>query len=140
MTQSATLADAEVIVRSEDALPGKRRLRLFLMLLVPVLLAVVGGYFYLTSGRYVSTDNAYVQQDRVSVAAEINGTIVEVAVTENQRVKKGDLLFRIDPDRSRRGRGADRRGAGGSKTARDPGGWHRSRYSRGRSQSRLRTA
>ena len=75
----------------------KRPLRLVLMLIVPLLLAAVGGYFWLTSGRYVSTDNAYVQQDKVSVAAEIGGQIVDVRVRENQRVKKGDLLFRIDP-------------------------------------------
>jgi membrane fusion protein, multidrug efflux system len=71
--------------------------RLILMLSVPVLLLLVGGYFYLTSGRYVSTDNAYVQQDMVSVATEVNGVILEVKVHENQRVHRGDVLFRVDP-------------------------------------------
>jgi membrane fusion protein (multidrug efflux system) len=68
-----------------------------LLLSVPLLIAAVGGYFWLTSGRWISTDNAYVQQDKVAVTAEIAGPIVEVAVRENQPVKKGDLLFRIDP-------------------------------------------
>ena len=79
--------------------PAKRRnwLRLILMLAVPLLVAAAGGYMWLTSGRYVSTDNAYVHQDKVSIASEVNGVIVDVAVRENQRVKKGDLLFRIDP-------------------------------------------
>ena len=71
--------------------------RLILMLSVPLLLLLVGGYFYLTSGRYVSTDNAYVQRDMVSVAPEVNGIIGEVLVHENQRVHRGDVLFRIDP-------------------------------------------
>ena len=71
--------------------------RAVLMLSVPVLLALVGTYFWLTSGRYVSTDNAYVQQDMVSVAPEINGVITEVRVRENQFVRRGQLLFRIDP-------------------------------------------
>ena len=75
----------------------KRGLRMLVMLVVPLILAAVGGYFWLTSGRYVSTDNAYVQQDKVTVSAEVAGPIVEVAVRENQIVKKGDLLFRIDP-------------------------------------------
>ncbi|MEA3040364.1 MAG: rane fusion protein multidrug efflux system [Sphingomonadales bacterium] len=81
----------------EVAPPRKKRLRVILMLAVPLILLAVGAYFYLTSGRYVSTDNAYVQQDKVSVSALVTGPIVEVAVKENQRVKAGDLLFRIDP-------------------------------------------
>jgi multidrug resistance protein len=71
--------------------------RFILMLSVPLLLALVGGYFWLTSGRYVSTDNAYVQQDMVSVAPEVSGAISEVLVRENQQVRRGDLLFKIDP-------------------------------------------
>src|SRR5205085_6354795 len=58
---------------------------------------LVGGYFWLTSGRYVTTDNAYVQQDKVSIAPEVGGRITEVHVRENQQVKQGELLFRIDP-------------------------------------------
>jgi membrane fusion protein (multidrug efflux system) len=75
----------------------KRSWRLVLMLSVPLLLALFGGYMWLTSGRYVSTDNAYVQRDMVSVAPEISGTITEVLVRENQPVRRGDVLFRIDP-------------------------------------------
>jgi membrane fusion protein (multidrug efflux system) len=75
----------------------KKRWRTILLLSVPLLVALVGLYLWLSSGRYVSTDNAYVQQDKVSISAEVTGPIVEVAVRENQRVKKGDLLFRIDP-------------------------------------------
>jgi membrane fusion protein (multidrug efflux system) len=50
----------------------------------------------LSSGRYVTTDNAYVKGDRVYVATEISGPIVEVAVHENQSVSRGQLLFRLD--------------------------------------------
>ncbi len=70
--------------------------RLGLLLVVPLLLLAVGGYFWLTSGRYVSTDNAYVQRDMVSVASPVSGTIVAVHVTENQQVHRGDLLFELD--------------------------------------------
>ena len=84
---------------AEPDQPARKRgpLRLILMLSVPLLLLLVGGYFYLTSGRYVSTDNAYVQQDMVSVAPEVQGVVTEVFVRENQRVRRGQLLFRIDP-------------------------------------------
>jgi membrane fusion protein (multidrug efflux system) len=87
-----TAAEADEVVR-----PKKKRTRLAVMLSVPLLILLIGGYVWLTSGRYLSTDNAYVQQDKVPVSAEVTGPVIEVAVKENQRVKKGDLLFRIDP-------------------------------------------
>ncbi|MBN8996312.1 MAG: HlyD family secretion protein [Rhizobiales bacterium] len=77
--------------------PSNRRRRFIIMASVPILLAIVGGYFWLTGGRYASTDNAYVSQDRVTLTADVPGRIVEVAVKTNQPVKKGDLLLRIDP-------------------------------------------
>lgn len=80
-----------------DAKPKTKSWRTILMLSVPLLVALVGLWLWLGSGRYVSTDNAYVQQDKVAISAEISGPIVAVLVHENQRVKKGDLLFRIDP-------------------------------------------
>lgn len=92
MSDMAMTADA-VEMAAERKTPKWRN---WLMLSVPLLLALVGGYFWLTSGRYVSTDNAYVQQDKVSVSAEVSGPVAEVFVRENQRVKKGELLFRID--------------------------------------------
>lgn len=82
----------------EAAEPRAKRswLRPLLMFGVPLIIVGVVGFFWLTSGRFASTDNAYVQQDKVSVSAEVAGRIVNVAVRENQRVKKGDLLFEID--------------------------------------------
>ena len=73
----------------------KWRTRL-LMFGLPAILIAVGGYYWLTSGVSVSTDNAYVQMDKVSVAAEVGGRITEVAVGDGQQVAAGQLLFRID--------------------------------------------
>ncbi len=90
---------AEALDVSDASAPKKRRWgRLALMLSLPLLL-LVGGFFYWQSlqGR-VSTDNAYLKQDKVGVSAEIVGKIVEVNVREGQMVKAGDLLFRIDPE------------------------------------------
>ena len=71
--------------------------RLILMIAVPLVLVVAGGWFWLSGGRYEDTDNAYVQQSKVSVSADIAGRIANVNVGENQTVKAGDVLFTIDP-------------------------------------------
>lgn len=76
----------------------RRWVRPALLAVVPLLALLAGAYLWLTAGRFVSTDNAYVAQDKVSVGSDVAGRIVEVAVRENQRVRAGDLLFRIDPD------------------------------------------
>ncbi|QNA84020.1 HlyD family secretion protein [Sphingomonas sp. So64.6b] len=97
---AATVIDIPVSETPVESAPAKRRnwLRPLLMFSVPLLILAVGGYFWLTSGRYVSTDNAYVKQDMVSISPDVTGRIVQVSVSENQRVKAGDLLFRIDPE------------------------------------------
>jgi len=67
-----------------------------LMFGLPALMIAGGATWWLTSGGSVSTDNAYVQMDKVSVAAEVGGRITEVAVKDGQDVTAGQLLFRID--------------------------------------------
>lgn len=88
-------ATGETIVLAEKT-PANRK-RLIIMLIVPLLLLAGGLYYWITSGVTVSTDNAQVKQDIVSVAAQVNGPIVEVAVKNGDRVRRGQLLFRIDP-------------------------------------------
>lgn len=83
---------------AQSPVPEKRRRRnTVLWILGPALVIIVGAWMYVTSGRYVSTDNAYVQADRATIAPQVAGRVVEVDVRENQAVKKGDVLFRIDP-------------------------------------------
>ncbi|MDJ0390622.1 HlyD family secretion protein [Roseomonas sp. E05] len=74
---------------------GRRRLRWALFLLLPVTL-VAGGYFYVTGGQIMSTENAYVRADMVGVTTDISGIVTQVAVHENQHVAVGDVLFRLD--------------------------------------------
>jgi membrane fusion protein (multidrug efflux system) len=76
---------------------GRNWMRTVLMLIVPALLLLAGGYYWLTSGGSVSTDDAQVKQDIVSVSPQVNGQVVEVFVRNGAQVKRGDLLFRIDP-------------------------------------------
>lgn len=82
-----------------DAIPARKprnRKNLFLWIFGPAVVVCIGAYMYLTAGRYVATDNAYVEADHVTIAPQIGGRVSEVLVRENQAVKAGDVLFRID--------------------------------------------
>ena len=74
----------------------RKRRNLGLWVAGPALVLGIAGWLYLTSGRFVSTDNAYVQADHATIAPQISGRVVEVLVHDNQPVKAGDVLFRID--------------------------------------------
>jgi membrane fusion protein (multidrug efflux system) len=78
--------------------PAKTRKgrNLLLWVLGPAVVLAIAGYVYLTAGRFVSTDNAYLQADHATIAPQISGRVVEVLVHDNQPVKAGDVLFRID--------------------------------------------
>jgi len=65
----------------------------------PVILLLVIAFFYLTGGRYVSTDDAYIQSARVDVSTEVSGRILKINVRDNQHVKKGEVLFELDTPR-----------------------------------------
>ena len=75
----------------------KQKTRWGIMLAIPLALIAIGLYWYLSSGSTVETDNAAVKQDIVSVSAQINGPIAAVLVKNGDQVKRGDVLFRIDP-------------------------------------------
>ena len=67
------------------------------MLIIPALLACLALAFYLFSGRYVTTDNAYIGAQKVLITPEVSGKVVNIAVQEGQLLKQGDELFAIDP-------------------------------------------
>ena len=71
--------------------------RTLVMWIVPLLILLGGIGYWLTTGGSVSTDNAAVKQDIVSVSAQVNGPVIDVAVKNGVAVKRGDVLFRIDP-------------------------------------------
>ncbi|HEV2596605.1 MAG TPA: HlyD family secretion protein [Sphingomicrobium sp.] len=100
--QTEPMAPAETV----EASPKRRRVRkeggrnwtrTALMLVVPAILIIGGAYYWLTSGGSVSTDDSQVKQDIVSVSPQVNGQVVQVFVRNGAHVKRGDLLFRIDP-------------------------------------------
>ncbi len=73
------------------------RLRWPLLIGGPVVVIGVVAWFVLTGGRYQSTDDAYVQASRTPISANVSARVVELDVKDNQPVKKGDVLFRLDP-------------------------------------------
>ena len=64
---------------------------------VLVVAAVITGFFVHNSLKYQSTDDAYVETTTVQVAPRVSGQIIEVYIDDNQRVKEGDLVAKIDP-------------------------------------------
>jgi membrane fusion protein, multidrug efflux system len=87
---------------TEDASKHRRKRPLRTLLLIGAsLLAVAGasnfGWRYWTVGRFeVSTDDAYVKADSTTIAPKVSGYIAAVAVGDNEQVKVGQILARID--------------------------------------------
>src|SRR5579875_2394590 len=75
----------------------RQRLRLPLMIAGPLLVLLAATYWYLTSGRFVSTEDAYVEAGRVAISNDVSGRDVAIEVHDNQYVKTGQVMFRIDP-------------------------------------------
>jgi membrane fusion protein (multidrug efflux system) len=76
----------------------RRSWRLPLLTLGPVLAAAVALTIYFLGGRYVSEENSYVGANTIAVAPQVSGTVVAIAVSQNQQVEAGAPLFRIDPE------------------------------------------
>jgi membrane fusion protein, multidrug efflux system len=91
--------DAVVEGRREvlKAKGSDRRLWRRVLMLGGVIIVVVGGIvFWLTGGRYVGTDDAYIQANKLLVSSDVSGTVANVDVREGQIVHRGDVLFRLD--------------------------------------------
>ena len=74
----------------------RERLRLPLMIGAPVIAGVVALYFYMASVGYESTDDAYLRAAQVSVSPNVSGRVIAVDVHDNQPVRRGETLIRLD--------------------------------------------
>ena len=74
----------------------RQRLRMILLVAIPTFAALVGSIFYLSGGRYISTDNAYVGAQKVLITPDVSGKVVHVGVREGQQVRPGDELLTLD--------------------------------------------
>jgi membrane fusion protein (multidrug efflux system) len=97
-TPRKALDDAPPAENADPAPQTDRKsLRRTLFIVGPVVAVLIGLALYLHGGRYQSTDNAYVQSEKVGITANVSGTVIAVMVHDNQHVHAGDVLFRIDP-------------------------------------------
>ena len=74
----------------------RERVRWVLFALLPIAL-IFGGYWYVAGGKIMSTDDAYVNAEKVGVSTDVAGLVQEVDVTDNQHVPAGQVLYRLDP-------------------------------------------
>jgi membrane fusion protein (multidrug efflux system) len=74
----------------------KRTTRRILLVVMPLLVILASVFVYLKGGRYVETDNAYIQSDITMINAEVSGAIKSISVKENEKVSEGQLLYSID--------------------------------------------
>ncbi len=74
----------------------RERVRWVLFALLPLAL-IAGGYWYVSGGQVMSTDDAYVNAEKVGVSTDVSGIVQEVAVKENEHVTAGQVLYRLDP-------------------------------------------
>src|SRR5215813_9712805 len=78
--------------------PKRRRWLRSVLMLGGIIAVVAGGLsFWLTGGRYVTTDDAFVDANKLLVSTDVSGIVLEVDVKEGQAVHKGDVLFKLDP-------------------------------------------
>ncbi len=84
--------------RLKTKLPASRRQRMRWMLfgLLPIVL-IAGGLWYVLGGAVMSTDDAYVDAEKVGISTDVAGIVQEVNVKDNQHVDVGQVLYRLDP-------------------------------------------
>jgi membrane fusion protein (multidrug efflux system) len=105
MSQAATAPNTTVVGRdTASAASSGHRVRRRSRVLRPILMlggiaiVIVGSlYYWLASGRFVSIDDAYVRAAKVSVSTDVSGPVASIPVHDGQVVKKGDILFKLDP-------------------------------------------
>jgi membrane fusion protein (multidrug efflux system) len=97
MTSLSYAADATTKASLRPSRQAIKRVALALALGLGVAGAADFGHAYLTTGRYLeSTDDAYVKADSTIISPRVSGYIAQVLVGDNEPVKSGQLLARID--------------------------------------------
>src|SRR6516225_9714099 len=97
MSNASYVADTHTKIRLRPSRAVTKRAVLALALALGVAGAADLGYGYVTTGRYLeTTDDAYVKADSTIIAPKVSGYISEVLVADNEPVKAGQLLARID--------------------------------------------
>jgi membrane fusion protein, multidrug efflux system len=97
MSDFAYVAETKAKISLIPSRRAIKRAALTLAVVLGVAAAADFGHYYLTVGRYLeTTDDAYVKADSTIIAPKVSGYIAEVLVGDNEKVKAGQLLARID--------------------------------------------
>ena len=75
---------------------GRVALRMVLLVVIPLAAVLVGVYIYAESGRYVTTENAYIKSNVIAISSDESGRVEWVGVDDNTLVREGQILFRLD--------------------------------------------
>ncbi len=90
-------SDAIAVAGDQGSRPTRnQRIRWALFALLPIA-AVAGAYWYVTGGQIMSTDDAYVEADKVGISTDVSGIVRDVDVRDNVHVSAGQVLYRLDP-------------------------------------------
>jgi membrane fusion protein, multidrug efflux system len=93
----APRSEATAVAGDQASRPTrKQRIRWALFALLPIA-AAAGAYWYITGGQVMSTDDAYVEADKVGISTDISGIVHDVDVRDNEHVSAGQILYRLDP-------------------------------------------
>jgi membrane fusion protein (multidrug efflux system) len=103
MSQAITALPRDAVTAAEPATAGRARFRRWLRLVLMgggVLAVLAGaGVYWLNGGRWMSSDDSYVNADKVAVATDVSGTVASIPIHEGEQVAKGQVLFQLDPKR-----------------------------------------
>jgi membrane fusion protein (multidrug efflux system) len=100
MSQAAATFREDVISRPGTRGRSRTTLVRWGLMAGGVLAVAIGGAFYwLSSGRWVETDDAYVQADSMTMSTDVSGIVASIPVHEGQAVTKGEILFSLDPQK-----------------------------------------
>jgi membrane fusion protein, multidrug efflux system len=100
MSEAAAAYREDIATR--PAVRGRSRKQLLRWVLMAggVLAVVAGSLFYwLSSGRWIDTDDAYVQADSMTLSTDVSGIVASIPVHEGEAVRKGQVLFSLDPQK-----------------------------------------
>ncbi|GGF98257.1 MULTISPECIES: HlyD family secretion protein [Cysteiniphilum] len=103
MTEQTTEISNKTETDNQNKVPiaknaGAKAWKKYAILGIVILLCVIGFYAYVKYTEiYPSTDDAYVNADVIHMSAQVTGKLDKLYISNNQEVKKGELLFTIEP-------------------------------------------
>jgi len=100
MSHAATALREDIATRPAVRARSRQKLLRWGLMAGGVLAVIIGGgAYWLSSGRWVATDDAYVQADSMTMSTDVSGIVASIPVHEGEAVSKGQVLFSLDPQK-----------------------------------------